>query len=71
MAIVISTDSYGTKIPSDLYLDCADYNKILNDISNGTIPSGTMRPFPLYSKFDENRGDVDNIPWDTYGQLNL
>jgi hypothetical protein len=71
MAIIISTDNYGTKIPSDLYLDCSDYNKILRDISDGIIPTGTMNPFPLYSKFDENRCDVNEIPWYTNGTLNL
>lgn len=73
MAIIINASTEGTKIPSDLYLDCANFGKILSDISKGVLPSGTGRPFPLFSAFDDQRTDPDNIPWETNGfeQLKL
>jgi hypothetical protein len=60
--------------PSDIYLDVADFSTILEDIARGVIPTGTNRPFPVFSSPQMESEMHSSIPWfqtNNSGTLNL
>lgn len=50
-------------IPSDVYLDVPDFSTILEDIAQGKLPTGTNRPFPMYSTPDLEEIHNQEVPW--------
>jgi hypothetical protein len=63
-------EQHQTYIPSDIYLATPDFSVILEDISRGVLPSGTGRPFPLFSEADKQQGS--EVPWyqtDQFGNM--
>lgn len=49
--------------PHSVYQSITDFSVILDAISNGTIPSGTGRPFPVnYDLQKDGSNFSDNIP---------
>ena len=57
-------ESQATFIPSDVYLTVPDFSVILEDIAKGVLPTGTNRPFPIFST-PENEELHNALPWNT------